>query len=105
MCVLRLAILFFPLICPPWCDARAESGVPLSRLRVELRDYDTGRLPARVYLRDSSGKVWTPTGSITHKRGAEDHFSPLETLSISCLGRWLGRMDVAGGSGQELPVG
>jgi hypothetical protein len=61
-----------------------NQGVPLSRLRVELRDYDTGRLlPARVYLRDSSGKVWTPTEALRTRRAQRITSAPLETLSIA----------------------
>ena len=57
-------------------------------------------VPDVSFLRGPRLKVWTPTGSITHEKGAEDHFSPPRDAFDSCLGRWLGRMDDAG----EVPA-
>src|SRR5512132_933174 len=56
----RLAIFF--------AIAFVATGAEPFRLHIESPQ------PARFYLTDSAGRLWTPEGAIAYSRGGEQHF-------------------------------
>jgi len=61
----------------------ALSGAGTFHLRVEIRDSQTAKtIPARVYLTDHAGKLWTPAGAIIYDKREEHHFISTGSFEI-----------------------